>query len=159
MTPWPVSTLQSLGALQGYMYPDDGYAMQSSGLSVIRAYETNSIFGIPSAWSTLAPSGQYLARLEHAREAVKEEPKYEHGSLTSVLADLRRTFERNIQLAEIKTLADLRGRGPNYTVEVLSNLTPSLLGVNLPFQLETIDGYPIAASVLPSTVDGLTAGV
>lgn len=160
MTPWPAPTLQSLGALQGYMYADDGYAMQGSGLTtVIRTYETNSLFGRPTEWSALAPSGQYLARLEHVRKALREKPNYEHGSLTRVVAYLRRTLERNIQLAEIETIENLRRSGPGYTVEVLANPAPFYPDINLPFQFEETAGYPIAASAALPAVAGLTAGI
>ena len=148
MTPWPAPTLQSLGALPGYMYADDGYAMQGSGLTtVIRTYETNSLFGRPTEWSALAPSGQYLARLEHVRKALKEKPNYEYGSLTSVVAYLRRTLERNIRLAEIQTIENLRRNGPGYTVEVLANSAPFYPDINLPFQFEE------------TAVTGLTVGI
>jgi hypothetical protein len=160
MTPWLAPTLQGLGALQGCMYADDCYAMQSSGLAtVIHTYETNSLFGGPTEWSALAPSGQYLARLEHARKAIEEQPNYEHGSLTSVVAYLRRSIEREMQLAEIETIEKLVRRGFGYDVQVLASPAFSYPDINLPFQFEAIGDYPIAATAAFPTAAGLTAGV
>jgi hypothetical protein len=111
VTGWFGPSRDPYGNIQDYPYSEDneyiGGPYRADCLESSKpepAYEIAPQFDLPARWTALAPSGQYLARLEHVREVLKEQPRVEADSLTVVVAELRRSLNRVIQLAKIETL-------------------------------------------------------
>jgi len=134
-----------------YAYAGYGYDAGNFGVwSGMYGYDTNPRSGCSVQWTNFAPNGQYLARLEHAREVIEDSPEVEADSLTSILANFRRLLERQAQINESEIVSNLSRRGPGYTVEVIANASPFHEGFDWPFQIEARSGLPTKVTAPPT---------
>lgn len=84
-------------------YPDFGNANVSMGLSAY--YDTSFVDSGPIQISYIAPSGRYLAQVEHACKVVlaqrsksdEEKRKLKRTTLTELLAELRRSLDKALK--------------------------------------------------------------